>query len=385
MMIAAFAGMVMATGCTKEDDDPKVELEPIVLGCNDFKNDMVLEDDPDRPVDYIVTCVMPVEADIVIKEGVVIEFEDDAGIKINSSGTFKVEGTAAKKVVFTGVNKVKGSWRGLIYYSKSVLNSIDHAVISYAGGNSFSSNNNRGNLICYTCKISVTNTELSNGKEHGFNSVYTSSEILAFENNTITDNDKYPVYSVCKQGYAYNSSNSYTGNTEDYVFLTGGQKLEGNHTWEKLDVPYFVNGHLWIGDNQSLTVEAGTIVLFDDEGEIDVSSGGYFASNGTANNMVYLGGIVEQAGSWLGIINNSADQRNVIDYTEIAYAGGGAHNSNGDLGTIVVWSSAYQAVTNSILRDNATNAPCAINAPYNNETLVLTNNTVTNILNEECQ
>lgn len=383
LMIAAFAGMAMATGCTK-DDDPKVELEPIVLDCDFFQTDQVLEDDPDRPVDYIVPCVARVLGNIVIKAGVVIEFEDDAGLKVDD-GYLKVEGTAAKKVVFTGVTKVKGSWRGIYIYTESVNNVIDHAIISYGGGNSFNSNNDRGNLICYTCKISVTNTQIDNGKEHGFNSRYTSSQIIAFENNTITNSDKYPVYSVINAGHNYNASNDFTGNAMDYIFLKGGQDLEGNRTWEKTSVPYLVDGQLKINDNESLTLEAGATVLFEDEGSITVRGGGYLATEGTSVNMVLLSGIVEQPGSWKGILNDSDDQRNVIDYTEIAYAGGGSHNSNGDLGTIIVWADAYQTITNSILRDNAANAPCAINAPYNGETLVLANNTFTNIVNEECQ
>ncbi len=383
MMIAAFAGMVMATGCTK-DDDPGVQLEPIVLDCNFFETDQVLEDDPDRPVDFIVPCVARVLGKIVIKPGVVIEFEDDAGLKVDD-GYLKVEGTAAKKVVFTGVTKVKGSWRGIYVYSESVNNIIDNAVISYGGGNSFNSNDDRGNLICYTCKISVTNTTIDNGKEHGFNSRYTSSAVLVFDNNTVTDNDKYPVYSVINAGHNFNASNDFTGNTMDYIFLKAGQEVDGNRVWENSNVPYLVDGQLKIANNESLTIEAGTQLLFEDEGSINVRNGGYFATEGTSTNRVLLSGLVEQPGSWKGILNESDDQRNVIDYAEIAYAGGGSHNSNGDLGTIIVWANAYQTVTNTIMRDNATNAPCAVNAPYNTETVVLSNNTVTNIANEECQ
>lgn len=384
MMIAAFTGMVLATGCKKEDD-PGVQLEPIVLDCDFFETDQVLEDDPDRPVDYIVPCVARVNGDVVIKAGVVIEFEDDAGLKVDGSGTLKVEGTATNKVVFTGVNKVKGSWRGIFVYTKSVNNIFDHAVVSYGGGNSFNSNNDRGNIICYTCKISITNSTIDNGKEYGFNSSYASGEVLAFENNTITENEKFPVKSMVNAGHMFGASNDFTGNGSDFVYLRANDGLDGLRTWEKINVPYRVDGQLKVEDNESLTIEAGATVLFEDEGSITVRNGAFLATEGTSTEMVLLSGIVEQPGSWKGIITESDDPRNVIDYTEIAFAGGGSHNSNGDLGTIVVWANSYQTVTNSILRDNASNADCAINAPYNGETLVLANNTITNIANEECQ
>jgi hypothetical protein len=124
-------------------------------------------------------------------------------------------------------------------------------------------------------------------------------------------------------------------------------------------------------------------LLFEDASSIGVEDGGYLASNGTQTDFVTLSGLEEQPGSWLGIINYSDDVRNVINYTEIAYAGGGAHNSNGDLGTIVVWAEATQTVTNSILRDAAPSAECAI-LHYPTATLSLSENTILNINNESC-
>ena len=379
-----FAASLFINGCEKKDDQPPVMIEPIVLDCNFFKTDQVLENDPNRPVDYIVTCVAQVTANIVIKAGVVIEFEDDAGLTVNT-GSLRVEGTASDKVVFTGKTKVKGSWRGIFISSQSVNNILDHAVVSYAGGNSFNSNNDRGNVICYACKVSVTNTELSHGKEHGFNASYSNTDILAFENNVIKNNDKHPVYSKTEYGYHFSGMNELSGNGKDYIYLKGGQTIGDHRTWYKGNVPYLIDGSLRIVSGGSLTLIAGTDVRFEYSSSLSIDEGAFLAANGEAGNRVILAGLAEQPGSWKGIINRSSDTRNVIDFAEIAYAGGGAHNSNGDRGTIIVWAGAYQQVTNTILRDAAANAPCAINAPYNNETLVLSDNTVINIDNEECQ
>ncbi|MFO7613545.1 MAG: hypothetical protein R6W71_02795 [Bacteroidales bacterium] len=379
-----FAASLFINGCEKKDDQPPVMIEPIVLDCNFFKTDQVLENDPNRPVDYIVPCVAQVTANIVIKAGVVIEFEDDAGLNV-STGSLRVEGTATSKVVFTGKIKVKGSWRGIYITSQSVNNILDHAVVSYAGGNSFNSNDDRGNVICYNCKITVTNTEISNGKEHGFHALYSSTDILAFENNIIKNNDKYPIYSRIEYGYIFSGINELSGNGNDYIYLEGGRSVEDHQTWYSSNVPFFIDGNLRIVSGGSLTLFAGADVRFEYSSSVTIEDGAFLAANGEAGNRVILTGLAEQPGSWKGIINRSGDPRNVIDFAEIAYAGGGAHNSNGDLGTIIVWSGAYQQVTNTILRDAAANAPCAINAPYNNETLVLSDNTVINIDNEECQ
>jgi len=387
VLITLITVFFLFQGCKKEAEQP-VETNPIVLDCDYFETDQVLEDDPARPVDYIVTCVAKVDGNVLIKAGVVIEFEDDAGLNVEL-GNLKVEGTSSSKVIFTGRNKVKGSWRGIFFKSKSVNNMLDHAVVSYGGGNSFNSNNDRGNVICYSdSKISITNSEISYGKEHGINAIYGNTDISAFNNNTITSNDKYPVISRIEYGYVYGSSNNFAGNTMDYIFLKGGQVIGDNRTWQKTNVPYLIDGNLKIQDNESLTIEAGAELRFEDESEISVYEGGYLSIEGDPNNfpnnIVLLSGIVEQPGSWLGIINHSDDERNVIDYAEIAYAGGGPHNSNGDLATIVVWSDSYQKVTNTILRDAAPDAVCAIKAPYFNDSIVVANNSIVNIDIEVC-
>jgi hypothetical protein len=370
-------------GCDKDNDqDADMNEDPILLECNYFSTDRILENYPERPVDYIVPCVANVTANIVVKAGVVIEFRDDAGLNV-SSGSLKVEGTESEKVVFTGVTKVKGSWRGIFVTSNSVNNIFDHAIISYGGGNSFNSNNDRGNLICYNGRITVTNTEISMGKEHGLNCVYSAGEILEFENNIITDNDKYPVISLTRFGFSYGGNNDFSGNGMDYIFLEGNFTLGDDHTWQKTNVPYLIDGKLRIGDNESLTIEAGATLLFEDASSIDTSDGGYLASLGEEGNMVLLSGLVDQPGSWLGIINYSDDLRNVINFTEVAYAGGGAHNSNGDIAAIVVWADAAQTVTNSLIRDASPNADCAI-LHYPSATLSLSDNTILNINNEVC-
>lgn len=379
--------LAVLQGCSSDDNDEVVvvTLDPIALECDYFSVDRVLNDDPDRAVDYVISCVTKIDANVVINAGVVIEFEDDAGLEVRSNGTLTVQGTSAKKVVFTGVNKVKGAWRGIFFISPSVNNKLDHAVVSYGGGNSFNSNNDRGNVICYSGTIvSITNTEISHGKEHGLNAVY-FTEFIDFSNNTITNNDKYPVLSLNLHGHNYNETNSFVGNGMDYVFLKEGAPIGGNRFWSKIDVPYLINGNLGISDNQSLTIEAGAELRFEDEGEIVVRVGAYLAIEGSAENRVLLSGVVEQPGSWLGIINLSDDQRNVINYAEIAYTGGGQHNSNGDLGTIIVWADSYQTVTNTIMRDNASNAPCAINATYGDDTIILGGNTIINIDFELCE
>ena len=230
-------GMITMSSCTKDDDDDNGggNLAPIVLDCDFFETDQVLSDDPDRPVDYVVECLANVRGEIIVQPGVVIEFADEAGLAIDGSGYLKVEGTATKKVTFTAVNKVKGAWKGIVYYNQSVNNSLEHTIVRYAGGGTFNSNGDLAAVLCYTCKISVSNTEISNSANTGFAVPYASSEVREFSNNVLTDNDNYPVETYLMYAHAFESNNDFTGNAKDYFFVFAGRYIEGERTWHALN------------------------------------------------------------------------------------------------------------------------------------------------------
>lgn len=376
-------GMITMSSCTKDNDDDNDgggTLPPIVLDCDYFQEDRVLSDDPDRAVDYIVECFADVRGEIIIQPGVVIEFEDEAGLKVND-GYLKVEGSASKKVIFTAVNKVKGAWKGIVYYNQSVNNSLDHAAVRYAGGGTFNSNGDLTAVLCYNCKVSVTNTEISNSASNGFAVPYSSSEVREFSNNVITDNDNYPVETFLMYAHAFESNNDFTGNTKDYIFVKGNRYIEGERTWQALNVPYRIDGEVQMNSNDGLTIEAGAELRFN--AESGIQNYGFLIIEGTATNPVLLTGFTEVPGAWLGIYNESEDVRNLIDHADIAYAGGGAFNSNGDLGSVIVWANSYTTISNTTIRDSG--ADCGINATYNNETLNTSNLTFTNITTDICQ
>src|SRR5690606_8439617 len=121
--IASLIGTLFISSCSKDDDTiEEVVLQidpPIVLDCNFFKENRVLINNPNAPVDYLITCVMPVRADIIIEAGVVIEFEQDAGIEVDDfnipNASLAVNGTSDKPVIFRGVQKEKGYWRGIMF------------------------------------------------------------------------------------------------------------------------------------------------------------------------------------------------------------------------------------------------------------------------------
>lgn len=73
---------------------------------------------------------------LVIEPGVTMEFENGLGIDVGDSdaSTLIADGTASDPILFTGVNKVAGSWNKIEFnFTQSPSNSISHAIFEYAG------------------------------------------------------------------------------------------------------------------------------------------------------------------------------------------------------------------------------------------------------------
>lgn len=84
-------------------------------------------------VDYCIKANITVTSALTIEPGVIIEFDDNAGLYVDG-GKIIAKGNAANLIVFTGKNKIKGAWRGIeLSASDEEENEFDFCEISYAG------------------------------------------------------------------------------------------------------------------------------------------------------------------------------------------------------------------------------------------------------------
>ena len=106
--------LIAFSSCEEEDDKVEPASKPnttaheaIVLPCNFFETDSVLKNDSLKEVDYIIDCFMQINGDkkVRIEPGVVIEFKQDAGIRVNDNVAFIAEGTEENPIVFSGTGK----------------------------------------------------------------------------------------------------------------------------------------------------------------------------------------------------------------------------------------------------------------------------------------
>ncbi|MEO1173544.1 MAG: right-handed parallel beta-helix repeat-containing protein [Myxococcota bacterium] len=77
---------------------------------------------------------------------------------------------------------------------------------------------------------------------------------------------------------------------------------------------------------------------------------------GDACASVILRGATAAPGAWRGLlIDNDAtpNPENTIEFAEIRHAGGGAFNSNGDLGALILWADNRLTLTDSLISESA--------------------------------
>lgn len=344
LLLALIVGIAFSS-CSKEDTpdvpDPLNNL-PITLDCNYFMDnpDAVLKDNPDAPIDYIITCPMTINDKLTIEAGVVVAFEQDAGMKFTQSSYFQMNGTAAKPILFTGTQQTKGFWRGVYTESSNTNNKMSYVTVDYAGGNELG----HGLKACLTVygdnsPITLENCTFSNSEHKGMivdapNSIAKDKQNVFITNCTFTKND-IPIQSDASRLRMYNASNSFTGNNNDYVLLNKGN-IHGNATWAKLNVPYLMRNETFSVDESVLTIEPGVEIIMSAQNRIFVKKESALVMVGTANEPITIRGEQDVAGYWKHIFIGSKSILNEIGHVNIKNGGEVTGHPNG---AVQLWYS----------------------------------------------
>ncbi|WP_430613945.1 hypothetical protein [Flavobacterium sp. JP2137] len=349
LSIAGVMGLFLAGSCNTDDlieKEKEVLIQtdpPIVLDCNYFSENRVLTKNPNAAVDYIIKCVMPIRtADIRVEPGVVIEFEQDAGIDIYSTSgqaSFAAIGTSDKPVILRGAKKEKGYWRGIMYNSHSPQNILEHTRVADAGGKQFNSNGDMGAVHLYAkAQLSIKNCEITNSKTYGLNAVYKGSD-LSLEHTRFKNND-IPVILAPEYLNAITNSNDYSGNTKDYVVVESGS-FAIETSWQKINVPYQILNKSAYGYSGGidvkniLTIEPGVVLEFDAGTKLKlVENSGAIKAVGTAQAPIVFTAINKVKNGWIGIYFVSKHPVNKIAFAEFHYSGKTTGTGESESGTI---------------------------------------------------
>lgn len=347
---------------------PTGDVAPQALDCSAFAGDLVLHDDPERPVDYVLECRANVGGALSIEAGTVIELGPDAGISVTDTGSIEAVGTDCDPVVLRGTSSTPGGWLGLQIDSGSPVNRLEHVRVEGAGGGQLDSNGDLGSvLVTAQSQLTLRDTAIADGAARGLHLGYPEISLTLEGSNVISGHADSPVwvgaYLVPAMDPAALQIVDNPGG--DIVHVWVSEIGDGERAWPRMDVPYRIGSRdeifkdVIVSEGQSLLLEDGTQILMEPDTGIEVSGGSLLATG------VTLVGADPTPGSWKGIYlldPNEGEATHELHGVEIAHAGGGQFNSNGALGAIIVNHDTELTLTDSLLHDNASS--CVINRTH---------------------
>lgn len=326
---AVLCGALLLYSCSKDEGTkPEGKNPAIELDCDYFKQDRVLTNDPEAPVDYIISCEANVTADLKIEPGVVIAFTENASLSFEEKSSFKIEGTADKPIVFTGTVKEKGVWRGVLVESNKASNTMKYVTIEYAGSKSTS---HRGEMapaglqVAMDGDVKIEHCTFQHCKDNGL--FWTSSKYISITNSQFTKNDVPMMSHGVSDIKLYNNTNDYTGNTNDYVHLqySGIENDNKKITWNKINVPYYIttrNFNRFEVDKAELVIEPGVDIIFATaETRMRIRNDASISAVGTENDPIIFRGSNDIPAAWSFIYIFSGSALNEIGHAKVQNAG----------------------------------------------------------------
>ena len=342
--------LTLWVSCSKNDNGDGASNQtdsPIVLDCNYFQEDRILTKNPKAEVDYIVKCRMFVSGNIQIEPGVVIEFEKDTGLTQSDKNTTSIfaKGTADKPIIFRGVEKVKGFWRGIVFYSNSTKNELDYVRIEDAGGEPHSNKGEKSAILLNGGgHLKLSNSVISNSNSYGLMTTSNFLSVLEIKNTKFNNNNASLIIEADHID-ALHHTNDYAGNTDDFVYIKS-TPIRKPTVWRKNNVPYRVVEDVSrsFSLEAPLIVEPGVVVEFEKDIFLLVDSHkGSVKMIGTPADPIIFTGIDKTLGGWPGFIFDSKNASNEIAFMEFHFSGKQINNADLHPGTIRL---GWEAVLN---------------------------------------
>ncbi|MGO3184015.1 MAG: hypothetical protein ACTIJ9_14405, partial [Aequorivita sp.] len=341
---------LLVVSCSSDDDgpgDPVGIAPPMELDCSAFQEDITLVDNPDAPVDYIISCYAAVEKKLTIEPGVVIEFNQNAGLDFKSQSSIHAMGTPDKPIVMTGSELRPGFWKGIVFVSDN-NNIMEHVDISY-GGSQIINGDGPSSVVVYSgASLIMKNSTISHSEKTAFEARYRNSEVT-LENNTFTENIE-PLRISLQLAHKASATNDFSGNDKDRVIIVSNPSaIEESVVWQNINVPYQVTGNVGVSRLGSLTIEPGAIIEMESGTRFDINEGG-FKMLGTEALPIVVRGVQSGPGSWLGIGLGSINPMNEIGFAKISDAGQDPENSKG---AVSLWFNAKLKIHDVEFKDLA--------------------------------
>lgn len=285
-------------------------------------------------VDYIVDGDIEVNAHLSIEKGVEIQFKNCSSLIIRESGSLTAIGTTSLPVVFTGVEKTKGYWKGLFFSgSNSTSNILKYCTVEYGGCSNADMiivGDNSGN----PARLNIDHASIRDCVHNGLY-VANNSFLDAITNSTFSGND-YPIFTHFENpNVKLDNTSTYSNNANNYIFLQGygpsSNTTPNTVILKNAGIPYYVEGTINVGGNY--TISTGVTMLMGANSGIDIGTGGNF----TASNVIFQGREAT-ASYWRGVFMSDG----VATINGCTMSDGGAafsiNNDTGNQGMFYLWN-----------------------------------------------
>ncbi len=307
----------------------EAEVSPVIIDA-DINSDVTWDniyDDPNLP-DYRITTDIDVNALLTIAPGVKVEVEQGHELMVTSSGGFIADGTADLPIVLTTSNIDAGfNWKGLAIFSADQRNKLNHVTIAYGGDDAYIYVYNEINSYVPAnlslndgSRVSILNSSFTNSYEAGI-LADEGAELLSFENNSISGNASYAMLLSPDMVSKVDNTTVISNNEIDGVAFFSGT-LSSPYTWNELSANADIVGAGKLVVNSLLELNPGVSILMSPDKKITIDTEGGFISSGTEAKNVSISSFGVDSGlNWGGLIVESSDSRNSLDYTNISYGG----------------------------------------------------------------
>ncbi len=294
-------------------------------------------------------------ATLIVDPGVELRFAADASLSVEAGGVLHVQGTAEAPVRLTGHTDapIPAWWRGVRILgdgNRPNLSTFSHAVIEYAGRNTldyFESywRSPKASMVAFRWSGGLDHVTIRQGQGDGMWIELSQGPTLdditlrgfdgrgfVFLNGALPTVNRMTVLDNGRTGWISANSRPIFAdfvsgdNTDPTIAIDNGQVVTDT-LWQNLDAAWAV-GQVTINAGISLTVEAGTRLLFNQDGSLISVPGSRLIALGRADAPIRFSANSSAPAPdwWRGIQllgDPSRSNRSDLDYAIVEFAGRG--------------------------------------------------------------
>lgn len=295
---------------------------------------------------------------LALEPGVLIEFGEGAGIRVEDDAGLDARGTDREPVFLRGGTADRGFWQGIGFTGDASSTSVvEHTVVAHAGGGPwYGDSTTTAALFAEDVSLEVRNSYLHHNAGKALMSREPGTDLTVAE--TRFEANAVPVWIPGNLFGAFDSSNEIAGNDDNRVYVqgragVGSADVTRDQQWDDPGVPLFLNQEQVVA--ASLTIGPGVAFDVGETHGFEVE-GGQLDVMGVDGNPVRFRGDQRERGYWHGIGYQEASGPNRIQYAVIKDAGSDPWNGDSTTQSALFAEDVTLDVQTSSLSNNAATA-----------------------------